>query len=242
MLLKEHLVKSDWVFWFAGVFLRTPCDSDECHGLLCPFLLFAIMPSEFSPLDPASLATRTDAELFHALEQGQTGALAVFYDRCADIVYGLALKLLTNPEEAEDVTHDVFLTLQQRQTYEPSRGSLVTFLTTMTHSRAIDQLRSRKTKFNILNRWHRAIGSQASDGNPLQRAANDEQAETVRQALAQLPTDEQQVLRIAYYEGLSQTEIAKRLNLPLGTVKTRSRQGLKRLRRVRPPVDLAVES
>ncbi|OLP19518.1 RNA polymerase subunit sigma [Leptolyngbya sp. 'hensonii'] len=189
------------------------------------------MPSEFFPADPASLATQTDAELFHALKQGQTAALAVFYDRYADIVYGLALKLLTNPEEAEDVTQDVFLTLHQKKLYEPTRGALITFLTTMAHSRAIERLRSRSTKFNVLNRWHRETGSQASDVNPLQRAMSEEQAEMVRQALAQLSDNEQEVLKIAYYEGLTQAEIANRLNLPLGTVKTRSRQGLRKLRR-----------
>ena len=133
-----------------------------------------------------------------------------------------------NSEEAEDLTQDVFLTFWQKDTYQSSRGTLKTFLTTLTRSRAIDRLRAQGTRYRFLQRWQR-ISDQATI--PLiETLAMSEQSDQVRSALAFLSESERQILEIAYYEGLSQSEIAARLNLPLGTVKTRSRQGLIKLR------------
>lgn len=184
----------------------------------------------FSP-ESANRETQTDAELSRALLRGETTALARLYDRYADVVYGLALRRLRNPEEAEDLTQDVFLSLYQKNQYDPARGSLLSFLTTVTHSRALDRLRSRGSKFRFLNRWNRSAAFEHPTLNPIQAAVSDEEAAAVRQALTQLSDNERQILEIAYYEGVTQAEIAQRLNLPLGTVKTRSRQGLKKLRR-----------
>jgi len=170
----------------------------------------------------------TDAALFLALQAGQTDALGILYDRYASLVYGLAIRILTNAEEAEDVTQEVFLALNRKQ-YDPARGSLSSFLVTMTRSRSIDRLRSRTRRTKFLQRWQGMIKSETTQ-TLLEQASLSERAQLVCKALAQLPENERQVLEIAYYEGLSQSEIAKRLDTPLGTVKTRCRQGLLKLR------------
>ncbi|MBD3880663.1 sigma-70 family RNA polymerase sigma factor [Phormidium tenue FACHB-886] len=171
-----------------------------------------------------------DLDLFNALQNGQVQALSLLYDRYARLVYSLAFKVLANAEEAEDVVQDIFLTLWQRNTYNPSRGSLSSFLTTMTRSRAIDKLRSRGTRYRSLQRWAGMNRSETDAATPLEQVSMGERAQLILTALEQLPPNERRVLEIGYYEGLSQSEIAKRLEIPLGTVKTRSRQGLLKLR------------
>jgi RNA polymerase sigma-70 factor (ECF subfamily) len=182
--------------------------------------------------EPIDLSSVTDRDLIQAIRQRQVEALGVLYDRYAKLVYGLALRILSNAEEAEDVAQEVFLTLWHRQSYDPNRGSLSSFLMTMTRSRSIDKLRSRNTGFRFLQRWKGLVREEFSSATPLEQASVSERSQLVRNALAQLPAAEREVLEIAYYEGLSQSEIAQRLNTPLGTVKTRSRQGLLKLRKI----------
>lgn len=187
------------------------------------------MDSDSSALKPIA-ASAPDLELLAALAQGQVNALSILYDRYARLVYSLAFKILENSEEAEDITQDVFLTLWRRNTYNPERGSLSSFLTTMTRSRAIDKLRSKGARLRVLQRLQSVVRTETSSPTPLEQASVGERSQLIREALSQLTDTERQVLEIAYYEGLSQSEIAKRLNIPLGTVKTRSRQGLLKLR------------
>jgi RNA polymerase sigma-70 factor (ECF subfamily) len=183
-----------------------------------------------APLTDSTVQHPTDLTLLEALRQGQVKALRMLYDRYARLVYGLAYKVLGNAEEAEDVTQDIFLTLWHRNTYNPNRGSLSSFLATMTRSRAIDKLRSRGSRLRFLQRMQGVVQSQAPAVTPMEQASLGERSQRVRDALDSLPDSERQIIEIAYYEGLSQSEIAKRLNIPLGTVKTRSRQGLIKLR------------
>jgi RNA polymerase sigma-70 factor (ECF subfamily) len=188
------------------------------------------MNPDSSALRPTATSASSDLDLLAALAEGQVNALGVLYDRYAKLVYSLAFKILENSEEAEDITQDVFLTLWRRNTYNPDRGSLSSFLTTMTRSRAIDKLRSKGARMRVLQRLQGMVRTESSSITPLEQASVGERSRLIRQALAQLSETERQVLEIAYYEGLSQSEIAKRLNIPLGTVKTRSRQGLLKLR------------
>jgi RNA polymerase sigma-70 factor, ECF subfamily len=187
------------------------------------------MPSEQSG-SPENLPSQTDAELYLVLRAGDTVALGILYDRHAGLVYGLALKVLGNAQEAEDLTQDIFLTLARGCSYDPSRGSLRTFLSILTRSRAIDRIRSRTTAHNVLGRWQPSRGQEVAANLPFEQVAQMEQSQEVQAALAQLSENQQQILRMAYYDGLSQSEIAKRLDLPLGTVKARARRGLLKLR------------
>jgi RNA polymerase sigma-70 factor, ECF subfamily len=183
------------------------------------------MDSDLSATQPVP----SDLDLLLALRGGQVNALGSLYDRYSKLVYGLAYKILGNSEEAEDITQEVFLTLWRRDTYDPKRGSLSSFLTTMTRSRSIDKLRSRSSKLRLIQRWQGIVKGEVA-ATPLEQASLGERSQLVRHALSQLPESERLILEIAYYEGLSQSEIAERLNIPLGTVKTRSRQGLLKLR------------
>lgn len=190
---------------------------------------YSLKPMDLDPSAIKSTHLSSDLDLLIALGNGQVNALGSLYDRYSRLVYGLAYKILGNSEEAEDITQEVFLTLWRRNAYNPSRGSLSSFLTTMTRSRSIDKLRSRGTKLRFIQRWQGMVKNEAV-ATPLDRASIGERSQLVRDAMSQLPESERLILEIAYYEGLSQSEIAKRLDIPLGTVKTRSRQGLLKLR------------
>ena len=177
----------------------------------------------------AVTADTHDAVLIAAVKARQVGALKEIYRRYARLVYTLSLQILNNAEEAEDMTQEIFLTLWHQCRYDPNRGSLKRFLVMVTRSRSIDRIRSRQSHYRILQRWRTAF-DKPKDNVPLEHATQGEAAQKVRHALSTLSPAEREVLEIAYYEGLSQSEIANRLSIPLGTVKTRSRQGLKKLR------------
>lgn len=188
-----------------------------------------VMHSEQSGSTDEPLLSQTDAELYLSLKAGRAEALGILYDRHAGLVYGLAFKVLGNPQEAEDLTQDIFLNLVRSSSYDSRRGSLRTFLAILTRSRAIDRVRSRNTALSFLGRWK--SGNQQEDSNtPLEYVFQGERLEEVRMALAQLSESQQQILKMAYYDGFSQSEIAERLEIPLGTVKARARRGLLKLR------------
>jgi len=188
------------------------------------------MAFNLSALDSTKVPEPPDSELIAALRNGQTEVMGQLYDRYAKLVYSLARRMLENAEEAEDLTQEVFLALWRRDSYDPSRGSLSSFLMTLTRSRAIDRLRSRGTQVKRLQEWQAMLHGETASVSPFEHAVRDERASLMQAALAKLSEAERQVLEIAYYEGLSQTAIAERLGIPLGTIKTRSRQGLLKLR------------
>jgi RNA polymerase sigma-70 factor (ECF subfamily) len=173
-----------------------------------------------------------DAELLRAVARGEEAAFARVYDRYGAILLGLMLRILRSRPEAEDVLQEVFLQVwQQARSFDPARGRAFTWLATLARSRAIDRLRAVDSR-------ERAAQRSAEDGRPVaaeaggwadEEAIRAERAEAVRAALAELPEEQRQVLVLAYLDGMSQSEIAAAKNQPLGTVKTRTRTGLKRL-------------
>lgn len=176
------------------------------------------------------LANLSDVDLYRVLKQGEKKALSIIYDRYVNLVYGLSLRILCSAQEAEDLTQEIFLNLWQRDLYNPNRGSLGSFLITLTRSRAIDRLRSRQSQSRSVQRMGILLDLHDGAASPMETATLSERSQRLREALTQLPEAERQVLEIAYFEGLSQSEIAQRLNIPLGTIKTRCRQGLLKLR------------
>lgn len=179
---------------------------------------------------PRSVGAPTDEALWLALRAGQQDALGQLYDRHAGLVYGIAQRLLGNPQEAEDLTQDIFIKLAQTSTYDPQRGSLRTFLAVMTRSRALDRLRSRAAVRDSVARLQTV--QPAHPPTPTDHLHQSEQETQVQAALAQLSDPQRQVLRMAYYEGMTQATIAEQLNAPLGTVKAHARRGLLRLRQL----------
>ncbi len=175
--------------------------------------------------------TATDTELVRAVRAGESLALGRIYDRYGSLVYRLALRILASSQEAEDLTQEIFLGFWHNQTYNPDRGSLSSYLTTLTRSRAIDKLRSRTNQGKFVQRWSQFMATATPPPTPFDLAALNQRATGVQQALSQLTERQRQVLELAYYEGLSQSEISAQLNVPLGTIKSWSRQGLLQLRK-----------
>ncbi len=179
----------------------------------------------------------TDTELFLAIQAQQVKALDLLYDRYGKLVYATAFRMLNTVEEAEEVTQETFLRLWQRsESYQPSRGSLSGFLMMITRSRCLDRLRSRKAAYQKIQRIQSASECVLNYNPPLEFVTLEERSHLVRNALQQLSPDEKALLETAYYEGLSQSEIAKREGIPLGTVKSRSRTALKKLRTALSPL------
>lgn len=172
-----------------------------------------------------------DLELIQALKTGQPSALGKLYDRYGSVVYGLALKILKNAQEAEDLTQEIFVSFWHKNTYDPARGSLSNYLVMMTRSRSLDKLRSRSSRSKFLERW-RQTTTQAFSRSAFEQVDLWDTSQHVQEALAQLPEQQRKILEMAYYQDLSQSEIAKTLNIPLGTVKTSARQALKKLRTI----------
>jgi RNA polymerase sigma-70 factor (ECF subfamily) len=173
---------------------------------------------------------RSDAELLATLRVDPAAALGALYDRYARVVYGLAHAMLASATEAEDLTQDVFLALCGDNRYDPARGTLTSFLVAMTRSRAIDRLRARGRTQRLFDPTDEPIARAVSPSAPAEEVSLLQCAARVREAVAGLPDDQRRVLELAYYRGLTQTEIADETGLPLGTVKTWTRKGLLALR------------
>jgi RNA polymerase sigma-70 factor, ECF subfamily len=171
----------------------------------------------------------SDVVLLKAVANKDHAALAQIYDRYRGILFGLMMRILKNREEAEDVLQEVFIQVWRRAAdFDETRGRPFTWLVTLARSRAIDRLRSLASRERVAIAGARDESEQVSD------AASDaflaEQRGLVNSALAQLPDEQKSPLMLAYFDGLTQSEIAVHLGAPLGTVKTRMRTGMIKLR------------
>lgn len=185
-----------------------------------------------SPDHYPSVPTLTDAELLALLKAKQPEALGALYDRYGSVVYGVALKVLQNQPEAEDLAHEIFLSLWQRPVDSAKHGHLLRYLIAMTRSRAIDKLRSRHRNLNLVQRWGQTVTAEPPAPTPVEQAVVTERSQQVRQALAQLSEPQRRVIELAYDAGMSQSEIAQHLHEPLGTVKSWTRQALLKLKQL----------
>jgi RNA polymerase sigma-70 factor, ECF subfamily len=172
----------------------------------------------------------SDADLIYGMRSGQQRSIEVLYDRYAGLVYSIAYRILQNDRDAEDLTQDIFVTFWNSDAYNPERGSLSSFLGLLTRSRAIDKIRQRTTANNFLSRWQQTISEESTAPSPLESATTQETQALVRQAIAQLPERQRQILELNYYQGLSHDRIAQSLNLTPGIVKSRLRQALVQLK------------
>lgn len=169
------------------------------------------------------------APLVAAFAAGDRAAFARFYDLHASLVYTFAMRLLRDRAEAEELVQDVFVQAwRQATTYSAERGTPAAWLLTITRSRGIDKLRSRRRRDEMVRPMEgpERIPEPAAD----LAAGQTEARATLGGALGALPPAQREALELAYFDGLTQTEIAARLGQPLGTVKTRIRTGLDRLR------------
>ncbi|MEM1369531.1 MAG: sigma-70 family RNA polymerase sigma factor [Cyanobacteria bacterium P01_H01_bin.15] len=186
---------------------------------------FSLLASQSPPGE-----NETDAALVIALQQGNKSALAALYDRYSRLVYTIAWRILNSGPEAEDLTQEIFLTLWQKSTYDPNRGSLSRFLSTVTRNRAIDRVQRGKNRHRILKGLTHQGASVEALSLPEDWAAQGERSHQVREALQALPDQQGDLLWLGFYHGLSQAKIARHTHIPLGTVKSRMRQGLLNLK------------
>ena len=188
------------------------------------------MRSERPKSQPPEWGDETDEALVVSLRQGNKAALAILYDRYSRLTYTVAFRVLNSQPEAEDLVQEIFLNLWQKQTYNPARSSLSRFLSTVTRNRAIDRVRSRSNRRRILKGLVPQAQPVDAFSMPVEQASLDERSQRVRNALQTLPDKQRELLWLAYYHGFSQSEIANHTNIPLGTVKSRMRQGLLKLK------------
>ena len=174
-------------------------------------------------------AQDNDVELLKAIAARDEAALAQLYDRYDRILFGLLMRILNNREEAEDVLQEVFLQVWRKAAdFDETRGRPFTWLVTLARSRGIDRLRTLAARERVAEAGAREVTEEISDAAT--DAFKSEQRGLVSEALAKLPDEQKRPIMLAYFDGLTQSEIATRLDAPLGTVKTRMRTGMIRLR------------
>ncbi|UCE00556.1 MAG: sigma-70 family RNA polymerase sigma factor [Chloroflexota bacterium] len=174
-----------------------------------------------------------DQTLIRLVSRSQELALSELYERYKGLVYSIAMHAVGNNQLAEEITQDVFLRVWQKaDTYQPSQGKVYTWLASIARYRAIDVIRWHKIRpESALSAWEDLESRNISNGSDIESQSEfDLRAEKIRRALYDLPEDQRKVLAYAYFRGYSQSEIAELLELPLGTVKTRIRLGMQKLR------------
>jgi len=168
--------------------------------------------------------------------QGDELALAQLYDASSPLVYGLALRILGDSGAAEEVTLDVYLQVwKQANRFDSVRGRVSTWLMTMARSRAIDKLRGRVQELSQGETLDAVAETRSENLDPEQSATVAQQQTQVRKALSTLSDEQRRAIELAFFNGLSQSEIALKLNEPLGTIKTRIRNGMLKLRELLQP-------
>jgi RNA polymerase sigma-70 factor (ECF subfamily) len=178
--------------------------------------------------------TSIDPTLLASIVKGDQQAFSQLYDHSSALLYTLAFRILADREEADELLQEVYLEVWRKVArYDVGRGTPIAWLITLTRSRAIDRLRARGARGqNATSPIDANVSSRLEDlgPSPFETQADQELRMAVGTAITGLPPAQQQAIELSYYEGLSHQEIAARLNQPLGTVKTRIKLGMSKLR------------
>jgi RNA polymerase sigma-70 factor (ECF subfamily) len=167
-----------------------------------------------------------DLQLLDRVRRGDEDAMAALYDRYSNVVYSVSLRVLRDPASAEDVLQDVFMSIWRRpDTFVPARGSLGGWLAVVARNRSIDVLRRKRPSEQVEEIYL------ASPFNLADEAERNSIMERARLVIARLPSEQRKTLEMAYFDGLTHSEIADMTGDPLGTIKTRIRSALMTLRK-----------
>ncbi|WP_310962728.1 ECF RNA polymerase sigma factor SigK [Nocardioides terrisoli] len=180
---------------------------------------------------PEGKATPTPlADLLVRSARGDESAFATLYDATAARAHGLVLRVVRDPAQAEEVTQEVYLEIWRTASrFDPSRGSALSWLLTIAHRRAVDRVRSAEAASRNDTTYHRQSGVIEHD-ETAERAEASMEARRVRSVLQSLTDVQREAVELAYFGGYTHTEVARMLDLPVGTAKTRIRDGLIRMR------------
>jgi len=169
-------------------------------------------------------------ELLRLSGRGDEAAFARLYDATAARAYGLAVRVVRDPSQAEEVTQEAFLEIWRTASrFDPAKGSAVSWILTLVHRKAVDRVRSAEASTRRDTTYHQSNVAVEHDSTAEAAQASME-ARRVRQALDSLTGVQREALELAYFKGYTHTEVATMLDLPVGTAKTRIRDGLIRLR------------
>jgi len=174
-----------------------------------------------------------DVGLVRDIAAGSADALGALYDKYAPAVFALARRIVSRPEDAEEVVQDVFAQVwHQASRYQNARASVAGWLVMLARTRAIDRLRARRARPDTgdVNAPVAGVALMSADPDPEELTLSAQNATRVKAACAELPADLRSVLDLAFYQGLTHSEIASATGLPLGTVKTRIRSAMQILR------------
>jgi RNA polymerase sigma-70 factor (ECF subfamily) len=176
-------------------------------------------------------AVYTDDQLIMALRHGEQWAMTALYDRYARLVFSLALRILNDRSAAEEAVQEVFVKVWRRcKDYDTQRGKFSSWLSGITHNHAIDELRRRRVRPSAAEDED-AMAEVVSDGPaPLELALQSLEHRRIVDALQAIPAEQRKPIEMAYFEGFTQQEISDRLKEPLGTIKTRMRLGMQKLK------------
>ena len=175
-----------------------------------------------------------DLGLLMKVVKGDEGALGELYDRYASVIFTIALRIVKREEEAEDLVQETFLQVWNKSSmFEGSKGSVYTWVTTIARRKAIDRLRSKSAVHagtTVDEEAYVRIPDPAFHSNPLNAAISAEYEDLIKQGLALLSDEQRDIIDLSYFDGYTQSQIAEKLQIPLGTVKTRMRTGMINLR------------
>ncbi len=182
----------------------------------------------------AHLGSDDEIELLKRIKAKDEEALSELYDLYNRLLFGMIISIVKKREEAEDVLQEVFVKIWEKShTFNEDRGNVYSWIVTLTRNKAIDRIRSKgyKTQQKATQDVDAPEFKLEDDAfDPLETTIFSDRAELVRKALMEIPESQSEVLKIAYYRGMTQTEISGHLEIPLGTVKTRMRQGMIKLK------------
>ena len=198
-----------------------------------------MLQTTFAPqLEAAEQQVLTDAQLLALIARGENWALSEIYDRYSRLVFSLALKTLDDRASAEEIVQQVFTKVwRSARTYRVERGKFSSWLMSITHHQCIDELRRRRVRPVTQPGDEELLYDLPSDDDPAQAVQYTFERARIREALQQIPAEQRIVIELAFWGGLTQREIAVYCHSPLGTIKTRSRLGMKRLKQlVQEPV------